>query len=83
MEKKIKIQQVFSYENMKRFEGTNACAFYSVLIMNTILLPGTWNLEYAISKTRQIIMLSQLDFNHKRNIEDVYTIENAMILEKN
>ena len=75
---RLLLQDQTQYENMKRFEGTNACAFYSVLIMNTILLPGTWNLEYAISKTRQIIMLSQLDFNHKRNIEDVYTIENAI-----
>ena len=75
---RLLLQNQTQYENMKRFEGTNACAFYSTLIMDTILLPGPWNLEYAISKTRQIIMLSQLDFNHKRNSEEIYSIEDAI-----
>ena len=72
------LEDVNQYESMKRFEGTNACAFYSTLIMDTILLLDNWSLEDAVSKTRQIIMLSQLDFNHMRNIEQTYAIDEAI-----
>ena len=75
---RLLLQDNTQYENLKRFEATNACAFYSTLIMDTILLSENWDLENAISKTRQIIMLSQLDFNHKRNIEETYTVEDAI-----
>ena len=75
---RLLLQDETQFDKMKRFEGTNACAFYSCLIMDQILLLEDWTMEEAIARTRQIIMLSQLDFNHKRNTDNVHSVEEAI-----
>lgn len=65
-------------ENLKLFESTNACAFYSVLILDAILIDTNFNLEAAQRKAREIILLSQLEFNSMRDSEKTYHPEDAI-----
>ena len=75
---KLLLKDQTRYTNLRRFEATNACAFYSALIMDTVLLSDDWTLQETIAKTRQIIMLSQLDFNQYRDAGQTYHIEDAI-----
>ena len=75
---KLLMQNQTKLNNLKTFEATNACAFYSTLIMDTILLEEDRNMDNAITKAREIILLSQLDFNHKRNVETIYSVDDAI-----
>lgn len=75
---KLLLENETRVQNLKRFEATNACAFYSTLIMNDILLRDDWSLDEAVTKSREIMMHSQLDFNHLRSVEKTYSVEEAI-----